>query len=323
MSESDRREPPSEGTAPSSRRSGLFRRGHGEDETQSAKDKDGVKAGSTAPPRSQPNAQPKSETEAEKLSPEMQGAGKARRVELDEDGKVSTLLETTGKEVKQLLKAADDAAQKIREAAQTESDSGVEGKKVSGEGGSLVGRINREVQQVLEAADDAADKIRMEARSEARQVVEEARRRAESVTKRQMDRVSEMTDQVLSELSSVQARLERLQGAYDEAMKVMGTDLSTQEPGVWETQQNGDIEVEEETESLRRRLGKRTPRKRAEEPEEISEGARLLALQQMMAGVDPAVIERRLRDEFGIDDPKPILDWMGLHGAAPTKPQKS
>ena len=154
-------------------------------------------------------------------------------------------------------------------------------------------------------------------------MIEEARRRAEAVTKQQMNRVSEMTDQVLGELSGVKGRLERLQGAYDQAMKTMDAELGVQESRVWETQQNGEVEPDQGTDALRRRLGKRTPRKGAEQPEGISEGARLLAMQQMMAGVEPEIIERRLRTEFGIEDPKPILDWMGLHGAPPKPAQKS
>ncbi len=134
-----------------------------------------------------------------------------------------------------------------------------------------------------------------------------------------MDRVSEMTEQVVKELSAVQGRLERLQGAYDQAMETMNADLGEQQSAVWETQRNGEVDEESEAETLRARLGKRTPRKGAQEPQEISEGARLLALQQMMAGVDPQVIERRLKTEFGIEDPKPILDWMGLHGAGPAQ----
>ena len=278
--------------------------------------------------RSKQQEQGKQEAQAQQDTPASKQPPQVGKGGFDESGKVSSLLETTGEDVRQLLKAADDASKKIREAAQTETtdfpdqQAGTPG----GDAGSLVGRINREVQQVLETADEAADKIRDEARAEARQVIAEARRRAESVTKQQMDRVSEMTDQVLGELSAVQSHLVRLQDAYDQAMRAMGADLGVEETRVWETKSNGEVEAQDEgEEQLRRRLGKRTPRKGAQEPEEISEGARLLALQQMMAGVDPKVIEGRLRNEFNVQDPKPILDWMGLHagvGKPPSKPKK-
>jgi hypothetical protein len=277
--------------------------------------------------RAKQEAQEKQESPAQVAAQESKPAAEQQTGGFDEGGRVSSLLESTGDDVKQLLKAADDASKKIREAAQTESSDAAErgqDGEGGGETGSLVGRINREVQQVLETADEAADKIREEARGEARQVVDEARRRAESVTKRQMDRVSEMTDQVLGELTTIQGRLVRLQEAYDLAMRTMGADLAAEETRVWETKRNGEVETEdEEGDKLRRRLGKRTPRKGAEEPEGISEGARLLALQQMMAGVDPKVIEGRLRNEFNIEDPKPILDWMGLHAPPRAKSSKS
>jgi hypothetical protein len=307
MSNSDREQ--ASGKERSSRRSRGRRRAKQEEQKQAEEQtQQGEPQGSKPPPRAE---QPAKATGG-----------------FDESGKVSSLLETTGEDVKQLLKAADDASKSIREAAQTErSDSGGQSAAEDGaDTGSLVGRINREVQQVLETADDAADKIREEARAEARQVIAEARRRAESVTKQQMDRVSEMTDQVLGELSGIGERLVRLQEAYDQAMRAMGADLGVEETRVWETQPtqgNGEVDVPEAGDDLRRRLGKRTPRKGAEEPEGISEGARLLALQQMMAGVDPKVIEGRLRDEFNVEDPKPILDWMGLHAPARTKSQKS
>ena len=319
MSDSDRKEATREQAERSSKRSGVLRRGRRKDEDERSNGKpeaespSGAQSKQSTTPGAQPSKGPPAKKDAEEKKPKV--------VTLDDEGKVSSLLETTGQDVKQLLKAADDAAKKIREAAATESDKSESAAKPSGDTGSLVGRINREVQQVLESADDAADKIRAEARAEARQLIAEARRRAESVTKMQMDRVSEMTDQVMEEMNAIQGNLARLQAAYDEAMKTMNADLSAQEETVWETPQNGEVEEPEETEELRARLGKRTPRKGAQEPEGISEGARLLALQQMMAGVDPEVMERRLRTEFGIEDPKPILDWMGLHGA-PARPKE-
>jgi vacuolar-type H+-ATPase subunit H len=244
---------------------------------------------------------------------------------LDDTSKVSSLLETSSKEVKQLLEAADDAAEKIREAAKADAQvasddqSGESGK--SGEAMSLISKTNTEVQKVLEAADDAAEKIREEARGEARQLIEETRRRAESVTSEQMNNVSQMTEQVLGELSAIQDQLETLRIAFDHAIEKMGVDLGVEQSSVWDTQ-NGVIEGEEESAELRSRLGRRRKPAPAPEPDGISEGARLLALQQLMAGVDADVIQERLTKEFGIKDPKPILDWMGLHAETPEQPKK-
>ena len=238
---------------------------------------------------------------------------------LDDTSKVSSLLETSSKEVKQLLEAADDAAEKIREAAKT--DAQVTSGGESGEATSMISKTNTEVQKVLEAADDAAEKIREEARGEARQLIEETRRRAESVTKEQMNNVSQMTEQVLGELSALQDQLETLRSAFDRAIEKMGVDLGVEQSSVWDTQ-NGAPDGEEESAELRSRLGRRRKTVSASEPDGISEGARLLALQQLMAGVDADVIQERLTKEFGIKDPKPILDWMGIHAETPETPKK-
>jgi cell division septum initiation protein DivIVA len=237
--------------------------------------------------------------------------------------KVSSLLETTGEEVKQLLEAADDAAKKIREAARANATSGGDDESDDGdEVSSLIARTNKEVQQVLESADDAAEKIRQEARAEARQFIDDARRRAESVTNEQMHRVSDMTEHVLDELSGVKQQLKTLRGAFDQAMKTMSADLGVEETEVWERQGNGAVGADEEPSDMRARLGRRRAKMvPAQEPEGISEGARLLALQQLTAGVDADVIEKRLKKEFGIENPKPILEWMGMQ-AEPTEKAK-
>jgi hypothetical protein len=170
---------------------------------------------------------------------------------------------------------------------------------------------------VLEAADEAAEKIREEAQADARRLVDENRRRAERVTEEHLHRVSEMTEEVLSQLGNVRGQLDNLRRAFDQSIQRLGTDLHVETSSeVWSTAQNG-AEDERDSEDLRQRLGRRAKPKAAE-PEEISEGARLLALQQLNAGVDAAVIEKRLIEQFGVKDPKPILKWIGLQ-AEPAK----
>lgn len=229
--------------------------------------------------------------------------------------KVSSLLETTSKEVKQLLEAADDAAEKIREAAKTETSISGDGESADAtEGSSVLASLNKEVKQVLEAADDAAEKIREEAREDARRLIEETRRRAEAVTTEHIDRVAQMSEHLLGELASIDSQVKSLRGAFDQSIKVMGADLGVEDTAVWDTK-NGAVEEEQEGE-LRQRLGRRRKMVPAREPEGISEGARLLALQQLTAGVAPEVIEERLRKELGVENPKPLLEWMGIDAQA-------
>jgi hypothetical protein len=242
------------------------------------------------------------------------------------DGKPSgSLLETTtqaSEEVKQLLEAAGDASRKIREAARTGGRGG-EAPVEGDEPAALISKINQEVRTVLEAADEAAEKIRDEAHADARRLVEENRRRAEHVTGEHMQRVSDMADTVLSQLAGVQSQIETLRRAVDQSVRTMGAELGAESPQgseVWSTKRNGADE-EDEADVLKSRMTRSTQKKAAAEPEGISEGARLLALQQHMAGVDGSVIEKRLSQEFGIEDPGPILEWMGIQTpkAEPTR----
>jgi hypothetical protein len=46
--------------------------------------------------------------------------------------------------------------------------------------------------------------------------------------------------------------------------------------------------------------------------DDVSEGLRLLTTQMSVAGADRAEIAERLKDEFAIKDPEPILKSMGL-----------
>jgi F0F1-type ATP synthase membrane subunit b/b' len=240
-----------------------------------------------------------------------------------EGEQVSSLLETTGKEVEQLLEAADDAARKIREAAEAYPSSQKEDPG-DAEVSSLIEKTNREVRQVLETADEAAEKIREDARAEARLFIEEAHRRAETVTAKHVDRVAKLSDEVIEELSSVRDHVDALRAAFERAVKSMRSDLGIEQTEAWGgMEENGAGQRAEETAELRHRLGRRRKAPApSREPSGISEGARLLALQQLMAGVDAEVIEKRLKDEFGIDDPRPLLEWMGLEAPQAEKPKK-
>ena len=250
------------------------------------------------------------ENEAAGSAPEAASDGTGEPAE--EPQEVTSLLETSSREVKQLLEAADDAAQKIREAAQAEAEG--EGKRGFGndEVSSLVEGTSSEVRQVLETADEAAEKIREEARTEARQLMDDARRRAEAASAKHVDRVARATEDVLGELASVRDHVQRLRDAFERAIEAMRADLRDEQSEVWKVRRNGVQERSEEAAELRHRLGRRRRTVLTREPEGISEGARLLALQQLTAGVDPEVIAQRLQNEFGIENPGPLLDWLGL-----------
>jgi hypothetical protein len=63
-----------------------------------------------------------------------------------------------------------------------------------------------------------------------------------------------------------------------------------------------------------RRIGSATPcgSRKASRKDGISDGLTLLTTQMSVAGADRSEIAARLRDEFGVSDPEPILKDMGL-----------
>jgi hypothetical protein len=247
------------------------------------------------------------------------GSNGGAKATADGEEKVSSMLKMTGDEVKRLLAAADDAAEKIRQAAEVDSPVQTDAES-SDEIYSLVGKINTEAQRILELANDAAEKIREEARGEAKQLIEDTKLRAEHVTAQRMDRVSEMTDQVLTELAAVKAKLDDLQSAYGQAMKSLNADLDDA-AGELATSRNGGRGAEPESAALRRRLGQKD-RVKSAKAEAVSEGARLIALQQLMAGEDREVVASRLKDEFGIANPEDILEDISPQADEPTDPKK-
>ena len=247
----------------------------------------------TSPP---PQQQADSPTEA---------AQRKGKPQLSDGEEVSSLLASTSQEIQQLLEAADDAASKIRQAAQTEAH--VDGHASKGDEVSslaMLTRISEEVQQVLEFADEAAEKIRAEARAEAGQFLDESRRRVEHVTRYQMDQVAACTEQVLAEALAVQQKLEALRSSFDRATAALDTKLVEEKTEI-ERPENDAIEndTEDLQATLRRPLGRRRQRKfvapQEEHAGEISEGARLLALRQLMTDEDSGATEARLRDDLG------------------------
>lgn len=247
-----------------------------------------------ASPRSAPRGSSKTAGTATSPPPQQQAdspteaAQRKGKPQLNDGEKASSLLASTSQEIQQLLEAADDAAAKIRDAAQTEAH--VDGHaSQSDEVSSLLmlTQISEEVQQVLEFADEAAEKIRAEARVEAGQFVDESRRRVEDITRYQMDQVAAFTEQVLAEASAVQQKLEALRSSFDRATAALDTKLVEEKTEI-ERPENDAIENDTENlqATLRRPLWRRRQRKfiaPQEEPaDEISEGARLLALRQLM-----------------------------------------
>ena len=186
------------------------------------------------------------------------------------------------------------------------------------------------VQAVLSATDEAAARIREDAQAEADRYLEDARRRAESLTRERMDRIATLTEDLMGQASAVQQQSQALRVAMERATDELNRDLGpadaqassaraaevtaeSEQPGATgagpEQSPAAETPKDSEGHGLRERIGRR--RRKGDDSEEgINEGARVLALQQLMAGADRATVEKALTEDFGIDDPSVILDSL-------------
>jgi hypothetical protein len=228
-----------------------------------------------------------------------------------------------------------------------DSSAKVEGPKQGGESADaqltdraqmswLLSTTVERVQAVLTATDDAAAKIRDDAQTEADRFLEDARRRAESLTRERMDRIATLTEDLMAQASGVQQQSQALREALERATAELNRDLggaqsetatapmaqATPSPNPEPQQAAADASQQsppsqaktEEAEShggLRERIGLR--RKQDDSEGGVSEGARVLALQQLMAGADRKTVEETLTKDFGIEDPSVILDSLEPH----------
>ncbi|MEK6277154.1 MAG: hypothetical protein AABM29_03975 [Actinomycetota bacterium] len=216
-------------------------------------------------------------------SKDRQSSTKSQRSSFSGSEEISPLLATTSEKVQEILRTTNEAAEQIRRDARNEAREFVE-----------------------------------EARKEAREFVEEARNRAERLTNERMERIAKLTEDLLQQASAVQEQAATLRVALEKATiaidneveEIAGLDTEASEVGDDEEDQQQEEETSSTSESgLRARFGRR--RRKPVAPQEtsgVSEGVRVLALQQLIAGADRETIETRLREDFGIEDPKAILE---------------
>src|SRR5206468_5992740 len=133
-------------------------------------------------------------------------------------------------------------------------------------------------------------------------------RRIDLLTQYQMDRVNAFARQVAAEASALQEQLETLHRSFDQATAALDTKSATNR------EEDDGTGGEHLQKTLRRRLGRQRKviAPQAELSGEVSEGARLLALQYLIAGEAGEVVEARLRDELGIEDPAALLESMSV-----------
>ena len=163
------------------------------------------------------------------------------------------------------------------------------------------------LEAIVEAAERAAEGVIDDAEAQARRYLTQARTEADRITDRRMEDLSHMIGVLLDQADSVQREAERMQTLLEEAKFRI-------EP----EQPDGGKEAASGREQPAPSRGA-APRLRAvthpEEPAPVPEakpadaaGARLLATQMAVSGNSREEIEQRLRSQFEIEDPSPVLD---------------
>lgn len=215
----------------------------------------------------------------------------------------------------------------------------------------MLSATSERVQAVLDATDRAAEEILDSARAEAQKYVKETHGRAERLTRERLERISTLTEEVLSQTANIQRQADALAKVLEKSVADLGRELGVDQPvvkpagspaggaaqsqGKPESQRAGttsdvvpSAEQKEEVPTAAeeasaggagRLFGRRRKRfgsGNASEEKRVSDGARLVALQMRVAGEEDDAIVLRLREEFGVRDPQPILQSLAEEAPA-------
>jgi hypothetical protein len=175
-------------------------------------------------------------------------------------------------------------------------------------------RTMAQVQPIIEAAEQAATGILEEAEAQARKQIEEAKAGAEQLAAERAGDMWALTDELIKRAEGVKRQADELLEALEQTRRGTGSALEAgpQAPEAPETPLGEAREIELEQDEVDRVEAEQAEPPPSGLPEPLSEGARLLATQMVVAGSSRAEIARRLQHDFGIEDPDSMLD--AIHG---------
>jgi len=205
----------------------------------------------------------------------------------------------------------------------------------------MLASTRERIHKVLSATDEAAQSILEAAKVEADAHVLETQRRVEQLARTRMEKLSTVTEDLLGQADRVRQEVDSLRRAIDGATVALAADLGlapgeasggpseTPGPGADASSTPSGIEV---VESSSGRDGIAAPPETGQPSPEAqqTEGAResglpsevieIFVLKMLATGSDRAAIERRLGDEFGVEDPSAVLERLGLAMPQPGGP---
>lgn len=192
---------------------------------------------------------------------------------------------------------------------------------------AALGSTRERVAKVMSATDQAAQSILEAAKAEAEAHVRETQRRVEQLARTRMEKLSTVTEDLLGQADRVRQEVDGLRQAIDGATAALAADLglpsgealaseSPQTPapgtGSWldgvapaDPVQRGPAAAEPARTEAVRESGL---------PSEVIE---IFVLKMLATGADRAAIERRLGEEFAVEDPAAVLERLGLTASQP------
>jgi hypothetical protein len=212
--------------------------------------------------------------------------------------------------------------------------------QVVGSVDELIGSTTERVQAVLEAAERAAEGIIKDAEAEAERQLAESRARAEQLVRERSGLAGQLTDDLLERAATIKEQSDQLITALQHAIDMLEAELAADsEAAAGAVAADTAVEPDSATAAEEPDVPGSGPRGRrgglaavpadhvpsgfgpsvsreGVEPSatDRAKAARLLATQMAVAGASREEIERRLRTEFGIDDPATILDAVSGRG---------
>ena len=187
-------------------------------------------------------------------------------------------------------------------------------------GQGLAAQAGERVKGIIEAAERTAAAIVADAEAQARKQLAQARVQAERVAARRSEEIAALTDDLISRTEAVRRQSDELLRLLDESQRRLGgmvqvpldAGIPASEPpvqgGGGPSEGHGAGGAEGGEQPAQRLRAVETQPGQGMPGRHPSDGARLLATQMAVAGSGRAEIDSRLRNEFGIEDTRPMLD---------------
>jgi hypothetical protein len=191
----------------------------------------------------------------------------------------------------------------------------------------LMQTIRDRVSEVLVATERAATDVVKAANADADRIVRDTHANAKKLADARIEKIGSLIDSVADKASTLDGEIDGLRELVEKSIEALGKDLGVEAetaktalPDV--SSPNGsadasptsgsDADPEVETEEPSGSVATEEAKPREKGGRDRSEAVRVLAAQMLAAGHSPEEAERRLTEEFGVEDPSFALSSAGF-----------